>query len=122
MHRIHLWLAAAMVLAGTQTVHAQVLSGTEIERGLRFFGPAYDGEPYTQRYSYGTSGFLYINGDPRRLQYLDYLDRAERAEKFGYRMPIDPFFEAPLVEVHPGEVIEQPRVYGGFGFGRWRRR
>ena len=112
--------AALVVFAGaTQTVHAQVITNGEIERGLRSRGPSYDGEPYTQRYSYGLGAApLYLNGDARALWYLDYLDRVDRAEKFGYPMPIDPYFEGqPPVSIAP-----PGRVYMGFGFGGWRRR
>ena len=116
-----LWLCAVLVVfgTGTSTVHAQVITNAEVERGLRFRGPAYDGKPYTQRYSYGTgSAPIYLNGDARQLWYLDYLDRADRAEKFGYRMPIDPYFDgAPTVQTAPAG-----RVFIGGGFGIFRRR
>jgi len=110
--------AALIVFLSTmQTAHAQITSA-EIERGLRFPGTrAYDGEPFTQRYSYGTySPQIYIGGNASHLYYLDYLDRADRAEKFGYRMPVDPYFEAPPVVQAPSPV----RV--GIGFGIFRRR
>ena len=119
MKSYSLWLCATFFLfAGTQSIQAQVITNAEIERGLRFPGTtSYDGEPYTQRYSYGLGAApVYINGNSRYLSYLDYLDRADRAEKFGYRMPIDPYFE----EVQPVPV--EPTVRAGFGFGLWRRR
>jgi hypothetical protein len=119
MKSYSLWFGAALLLlAGTQSIQAQVITNAEIERGLRFRGtPSYDGEPYTQRYSYGLGiAPVYINGKSSYLTYLDYLDRADRAEKFGYRMPIDPYFEA----VQPVPV--EPAVRAGFGFGLWRRR
>jgi hypothetical protein len=127
MQRSSLWLGALLtVLAGTQSLHAQVITSGEIERGLRYPAtPSYGGEPYTQRYNYGRMDFLYLNGDSRNLYYMDYLDRADRAAKFGYRMPIDPFFEAPHAEIieQPATVVAPPvRVYSGFGFGHWRRR
>ena len=86
--------AAFLVCAGAASnAHAQVITNGEIERGLRWNGATHDGEPYTQRYSYGLGqGILYFNGDARALWYLDYLDRADRAQKFGHRMPIDPYF------------------------------
>ena len=111
--------ALALVAGGTQTVQAQVISSGEVERGLRFRGPSFDGEPYTQRYSYGLgANFLYFNGDARNLWYLDYLDRADRAEKFGYPMPVDPYFESPP----PAQVAPAGRVFLGGGLGIWRRR
>lgn len=111
--------AALVVLAGAaSTVHAQVITNGEIERGLRFSGPAYDREPYTQRYSYGlATAPVYINGNARALWYLDYLDRADRAEKFGYAMPIDPYFEEPP----PAGIAPAGRAYMGPRFGGWRR-
>ncbi|MBM3994905.1 MAG: hypothetical protein FJ303_12240 [Planctomycetes bacterium] len=115
-----LWLCAGLVVfAGASDVHAQVMTNAEIERGLRFRGPSYDGEPYTQRYSYGLQTVpIYLGGDARRIWYLDYLDRADRAEKFGYPMPIDPYFSGPPV-VH---TAPPGRVFVGFGFGIFRRR
>jgi hypothetical protein len=112
--------AALVVFAGAaQTVHAQVITGPEVERGLRFRGPSNDGESYTARYNYGLgSTFVYINGNARALWYMDYLDRADRAEKFGYPMPIDPYFE----EQPPVGIAPAGRAYMGFGFGGWRRR
>lgn len=119
--------AALVVLCGfTTTVHAQVITNGEIERGLRFRGPSYDGEPYTQRYSYQlNSAPIYINGDARNLWYLYYLDRADRAEKFGYAPPIEPYFAEPGDE-NAEPVVVQPaspgRVFLGGGFGILRRR
>ena len=113
--------AALFVFTGAQQVQAQVITNGEIERGLRFRGPSYDGEAYTQRYSYGLGAApVYINGDARQLIYLDYLDRADRAEKFGYRMPIDPYFETPPAPVTVTPIREYIGIGGGYGF--WRRR
>jgi len=125
--------AALFVLAGfSQFANAQVITDGFIQRGLTYPGPAsHDGEPWTQRYSYTTGAYIFINGDSRQLRYLDYLDRADRARKFGYRMPIDPYFpEVPIdVVQQPNEPIvvspppAQPRVFfGGGGFGLLRRR
>jgi hypothetical protein len=117
-------LAALFVLAcAVPFASAQVITNGEIDRGLRFRGTVtHDGEPYTQRYSYSTgAGIFYLNGDSRQLWYLDYLDRADRAEKFGYRMPIDPYF-APHDMEAPPPVVVYPSVRAGFGFGAWRRR
>lgn len=114
--------AALVVFVGTmQTAHAQITSA-EIERGLRFPGTrAYDGDPYTQRYSYGlNSPEIYIGGNTANLYYLDYLDRADRAQKFGYRMPVDPYFETPPVVQTPPTV--RVGVGIGFGGGFFRRR
>jgi hypothetical protein len=119
MKSYSLWLGAALLLsAGSQSIQAQVITNAEVERGLRFRGtPSYDGESITARYAYGLwTAPVYLNGNSRYLYYLDYLDRADRAEKFGYRMPIDPYFEA----VQP--VPTQPAVRAGLGFGLWRRR
>jgi hypothetical protein len=112
--------AAFVVLAGaTQSLHAQIITNGEIERGLRFGGTAYDGEPWTQRYSYSlNSAPIYLNGNARALWYLDYLDRADRAEKFGYAMPIDPYFEDPA----PVHIAPAGRAFMGFRFGGWRHR
>src|SRR5262249_13459744 len=109
----------AVFAATAPTVHAQVITNGEIERGLRFPGSAFDREPYTQRYSYqlGTAP-IYLNGNARALWYLDYLNRADRAEKFGYAMPIDPYFEEPA----PAGVAPAGRAYMGFGLWRWLHR
>ena len=119
-----LWLVAILVVFGVSAnfVQAQIITNAEIERGLRFRGtPSYAGEPYTQRYSYGLGAApFYLNGDARQLYYLDYLDRADRAEKFGYRMPIDPFFEAPPPVPAYAPIRGFIGIGGGFGF--WRRR
>ena len=113
--------AALLFFAGAQSIQAQVITNGEIERGLRFRGPAHDGEPYTQRYSYSTgNGMIYLNGDSRQIYYLDYLDKADRAEKFGYRMPIDPYFETPPQE--PTYAPVRPYIGIGGGYGIWRRR
>ena len=113
------FLLPAVFLASFLTssqAHAQVISGGESERGLRYgaYVP-YDGAPYTQRYSYGLgASFIYINGDARNLWYLDYLDKADRADKFGYRPPPDPFCnECP-------EPAPAPPPRRGLGlFRRW---
>jgi hypothetical protein len=124
MKSYSLWLAGLLFVFGDYAtcVQAQVITNAEIERGLRFRGtPSYDGEAYTQRYSYGLGAApFYINGDSRQLYYLDYLDRADRAEKFGYCMPIDPYFEAPP----PVPTYTPVRGYIGIGggYGIWRRR
>ena len=120
------WGAALLVFAGAVPIaQAQVITNGEIERGLRFPGTTpFDGETYTQRYSQGLGAAnVYLNGDSRRLYYLDYLDRLDRAEKFGYRMPIDPFCETPPAP--PPQAISAPvqgSVTVGGGFGFWRRR
>lgn len=122
MKSLSYWLCAGLVVcAGAAKVDAQVITNAEVERGLRFRGPSYDGEPYTQRYSYGLHAApVYLNGDARQLWYLDYLDRADRAEKFGYRMPIDPYFSGPPT-VH---TAPPGRIFVGFGMGHgfFRRR
>ena len=123
--------AALFLLAGAgQAAQAQVITDAYVERGLRYGGAkSFEGEPYTQRYSYGsTQSFIFLNGDSRQLRYMDYLDKADRAQKFGYRMPIDPFF--PEVPIEGGPVDEpvvvnpaQPtRVHIGGGLGWFRRR
>lgn len=119
------WLCAVLVLFATQTVRAQVITSGEIERGLRYRGISYDGEPYTQRYGYGLDlAPVYLNGSSQRLNYLHYLDKADRAAKFGYRMPIDPYFETPVEEEPSAEPVavpvRAPIGFGGWGF--WRRR
>ena len=120
------WLCAiTLVFCANQFSQAQVITNAEINRGLGLFpgSRAFDGEPFTARYSYSlNSANIYLNGDARRLAYLDYLDRADRAEKFGYPIPIDPFFETPI-EVQPQTQSPPPaRVFIGGGFGIWRRR
>ena len=118
------WLYAIMlVLYASSFVQAQVvMTSEEIERGLRFpwSGP-YGGEPFTQRYSYSTnSGGIYLGGNPRSLYYLDYLDRADRAQKFGYPMPVDPYFETyPDAQADPSPPV-RGHVFGGFGIFRRR--
>jgi hypothetical protein len=99
--------AALVLLAGvSQAAHAQVITDGYIQRGLSYPGPAnFDGEPYTQRYSYRTGAYIFMNGDSRQTYYLDYLDRADRARKFGYRMPIDPYFPEVIETIPPGEPI-----------------
>ena len=110
--------AVLVVFAGfTPALHAQIITNAEVERGVRFGGPSYDGESWTARYNYGLGATpVYLNGDARALWYLDYLDRADRAEKFGYRMPIDPYFESPP----PMGVAPAGRAYMGIGIFRRR--
>lgn len=119
-----LCVALILVAGAVPTVQAQVITNAEIERGLRFRGPAFDGEPYTQRYSYTPGNGMIYFGSANNLWYMHYLDRADRAEKFGYAMPFDPYFEetAP-VEEGPAvvEVAPPARVYIG-GMRLWRRR
>jgi len=124
-------IAAILLFAGAaQFAHAQVITDSYIERGLTYPGArSFEGDQYTSRYSYGTGAFIFINGDSRQIRYLDYLDRADRAVKFGYRMPVDPYFpEAMIVD---GVVVEEPvvvsppppqRIFFGGGFGIFRRR
>jgi hypothetical protein len=125
------WCAALLlVLGATQLAQAQVITDGNIENGLRFPGtPTFGwGEPYTQRYSYTTGAYIFINGDSRQIRYLDYLDRADRARKFGYAMPVDPYF--PEEVIVDGQVVQAPppppppagRNYIGGGLGWFRRR
>jgi hypothetical protein len=112
-----LLLAAAVFLATNSLASAQSISSGEIERGLRGGATTpYDGAPFSHRYSYGIgAGNLYFNGNSANLRYMDYLDKADRAEKFGYRMPADPF-TTPAATPAPSRV----RVGIGAGFYRWR--
>jgi hypothetical protein len=130
MKTYFLWFSATVLcLASTHSIQAQIITNAEIERGLRYRGTtSYDGEPYTARYSYGLGAApIYLNGNSRQLYYLDYLDRADRAAKFGYPMPVDPFFGPPPMPMPmppppPAEPTVRAGVGAGFGFGVWRRR
>ncbi len=105
--------AAILVCAGiTQFASAQVITNGDIERGLRPGAPA-GSDPYSARYSYdlGQAPF-YINGNSRNLAYLDYLDRVDRAAKFGYPMPVDPYFGGPPIP-HPDPTVTPPRTFIG---------
>ena len=140
MRRTLICLGALTLMLGTATTaDAQIITNLEQERQLRWPGTIpYDGEPFMQRYNYGTRGMFFLNGNSFELHYLDYLDRADRAKKFGYAMPVDPFFAEPLEEVivPPGQAFPPPpavipgesmvvpaqpavRIFGGFG-RRWR--
>ncbi len=112
------WLCAILFVFAVRPVHAQVITSAEIERGLRYprGSTPYDGEPFMQRYNYYPGAILYLNGNAAELRYLDYLDRADRAQKFGYRMPADPF-ENPVPQVQPAV-----RFGIGGGYGIFRRR
>ena len=133
-------LAGLLLAAAANPVRAQMIWGGEYERALRpgAYVP-YDAQPYMQRYHFEYGAGIYLNGDSRRLWYLDYLDRADRADKFGYHPPVDPFLFSPHAEVVPAPegaaaqgaapapaetVIEEPRPRFGFGilFGRLRGR
>ena len=120
--------AALLLLAGAaQIANAQVITDGTIDRGLRYPSTSlFEGEPWTQRYNYGTGGIFYLNGDSRQLRYLDYLDRADRARKFGYRIPVDPYFDDVPVEeevvAQPVAPPPQPRIFIGGGLGFLRRR
>jgi len=135
--------AVLLLAAGAgQLAHAQVITDPYVERGLRYGVRSWEGEPWSQRYNYSlTNSFIFLNGDSRQLYYLDYLDKADRARKFGYRMPVDPFFGPAPEEVHgvpvDGQVMVAPngvpvdgpvtiappnRVYFGGGLGWFRRR
>jgi hypothetical protein len=122
MPRFTLRLCAGLVVffSTLQTVNAQI-TNAEVERGLRFPGTqSWDGEAYTARYSYGLyTAPVYIGGNTTNLYYLDYLDRANRAAKFGYPMPVDPYFEAPPIVQEPLPVRVGIRA-GGFGIFRHR--
>lgn len=114
--------AALVVCAGaTQLASAQVITNGDIERGLRPGAPPFT-EPWTQRYSYdlGQAPF-YLNGSSRQLTYLDYLDRVDRAAKFGYPMPVDPFFGGPPIP-HPDPTVTPPRTFIGGMIMSLRRR
>jgi hypothetical protein len=78
----------------TSTGWAQAFGGGESERAIRpnGYNVPYDGMPSTQRYSYSTGSFFYLNQDPRGLYWADYFDRLDRAEKFGYCPPKEPCF------------------------------
>lgn len=127
---LRLCAALFLVASAAPFAQAQVITDAYIDRGLTYRGPrSFEGEPWTQRYSYGTGAFIFLNGDSRQLRYLDYLDRADRAQKFGYKMPVDPYFPEVPVE---GEVVEGPvaappapapaRMHIGSGLGWFRRR
>jgi hypothetical protein len=114
--------AALLVCAGaTQFASAQVITNGEIERGLRPGSPA-GSDPYTARYSYGLGdAYFYVNGNSKQLAYLDYLDRVDRAAKFGYPMPVDPFFGGPPIP-HPDPTVTPPRTFIGGMIQSLRRR
>jgi hypothetical protein len=133
MKPMHLCAALVLLAGAAHVAQAQVITDGYIQRGLMYPGPAnFDGEPYTQRYSYRTGAYIFLNGDSRQIYYLDYLDRADRARKFGYRMPIDPYFPEVPIEAAPqvmGEPVvvspppAQPRGFFGVGgLGFFRRR
>ena len=116
-----LWLCAALVvLSGvTQTVHAQE---GQRPRGLR--GLFYDPDAYARRYSYQLGNFSDFSMNnyslsPEQLRYLDYLDRVDRAEKFGYPIPVDPYFKTPTAEqaAPSDQTHSEPRFRI---FRRWR--
>lgn len=111
--------AALVVLVGvTQSAHAQF--------GHRLRSLFYDPDAYDRRYSYQLGNPINLNATfsnygvtAEQYRYQDYLDRADRAEKFGYRMPVDPYFETP-----PADLAAPPAsapVGPGFRiFRRWR--
>jgi hypothetical protein len=70
-------------------------------------------------------GIFYLNGDSRQLRYLDYLDKLDRAYKFGYPVPVNPYFDdnvpAPEPVVTPPNE-RTPRWNLGGGLGWFRRR
>jgi hypothetical protein len=112
-------LALAAWGAMTEAGRAQAFTNSQLEHAL---GPGTyvprDGLPYTQWYSYRTGALFYPGMNPRELIYQDYLDRLDRAQKFGYRIPQDPFT--------PGSPYYNagrrgPGFFGlGFGFFQWR--
>ncbi len=119
------WCAALWLFAGAASfTQAQVITDGNIERGLRYPGtPNFDGEPWTQRYAYGTGGIFYLNGDARQLRYLDYRDRLDRAKKFGYPAPAGPYGETlPPPSQPETQPIEQPAPPERVFLGWWRRR
>jgi hypothetical protein len=120
------WLyAITFVIGATQAAHAQVITSTEIERGLTYPGPSANGfESPSQRYSYKatTDAFIYANGSAQQLRYLDYLDRLDRALKFGYRIPVDPYCASPAPVVETNPEVHSSAVSGGGFFGFFRRR
>ncbi len=96
---------------------AQVgIGGGEAERALRpgTYVP-YEGAPFSHRYNYEPGSFLYYGLNGRNLSYLEYLDRVDRAEKFGYRMPPDPFGHTP-------PTAGPSRSWFGGGRGFFKRR
>lgn len=92
------------------------IGGGEAERALRpgVYVP-YDGAPFSHRYAYEPGSFLYYGFNARNFNYLEYLDRVDRAEKFGYRLPPDPFGHTP-----PTAGPSRPLFGGGRGFFRRR--
>ncbi len=116
----------AMVITGTVTPSAfgQLITDGEIDRGLRYRNTtSWDGKPYTQRYADSVGPYFFLNPNTPQLQYLDYLDRYDRARKFGYPLPVDPFFPEPVPTPHevaspePAVVQPAPRL---FHFRRFR--
>lgn len=112
MRTLSLFGAAILACAAvTHSAHAQVITNAEIDRGLsagaRNSVP-FNGEPYTQRYGYflGDAQF-YIGGSGRNQRYMDYLDKVDRAAKFGYAMPVDPYFGGPPIP-HPDPTVTPP--------------
>lgn len=90
--------------------------GGEAERALRpgVYVP-YEGAPFSHRYFYETGSMLYYGFNTRNFSYLEYLDRVDRAEKFGYRIPPDPFGHQP-----PTAGASRPLFGSGRGFLRRR--
>jgi hypothetical protein len=114
---------AVLVLASwaalTDDGIGQTFSNSQIERAL---GPGTyvprDGMSYNEWYSYNTGAFFYPGMNPRQLIYQDYLDRLDRAQKFGYRIPQDPF--APGSPYSNAGRPGYGRFGMGLGFFRWR--
>src|SRR5262245_11048849 len=110
--RTHILPALLGVVLVGGTARAQGFGSADWDRALRpgAFVP-HDGAPFSHRYQYGTGPILYLNGDGRRLWYLDYLDRADRADRFGYRPPPEPVWVVP-----PSRA--RFAIGGGFFFAR----
>jgi hypothetical protein len=143
MRRLFLSMLVSMGLLQTLPARAQVISSTDIERGLSpgaYYVPN-DGMSYSQWYNYHSPSILYINGSSSKIRVWDYEDRVARALKFGYKFPTESPYREPAPVQHlpplgaagvpsaaPGllpadvvqpEAVPAPKATVGVGIGGW---
>jgi hypothetical protein len=107
--------ATVFLVIGTSALDAQVITGPQLETGLRSGPAAYGYLSFPERYGYQTEPYIFaVGGSGRQMYYADYADKFDRAVKFGYPLPPDPYGVGKLPPHSNG-------LFGGGGFLFWRR-
>ena len=117
LHALLSGVVATSLLAAARC-HAQAFGGGESERAIRTQGVyvPYDGMPLTERYSYETGSYFFLNQDPRTLL-LGRLLRPPRAgrKSSAIAAPTNPASRTPAASASPASASAWASTVGAIG-------